>query len=85
MSHLDGNALAGPLSELFEFDATTASVRCATCSDIQVLARAMVYEKPKSFIVRCSSCDAVLMVIIHRADTTDIDLSGIAALSIPRP
>jgi hypothetical protein len=78
--HVDGNALAGPLSELFQFDPTTASARCASCGDTAVLARAMVYEKPHSFIVRCSACDAVLMVVLQKGDATEIDLGGLAWL-----
>lgn len=83
MSHLDGNALAGPLSELFEFDATMASARCTSCGDVSVLARAMVYLKPHTFIARCSACDAVLMVLLQKRETTEIDLSGIAWMSVP--
>ncbi len=82
--HVDGNALAGPLSEVFDFDVTTASARCDACGATAMLAEAMVYEKPHSFIVRCGSCDAVLMVVLQRADATELDLSGIAWLHVPR-
>ena len=82
--HVDGNALAGPLSELFDFDVTTAAARCAACGTTAMLAEAMVYEKPHSFIVRCSSCDAVLMIVLQKADATELDLTGIAWLQIPR-
>ncbi len=83
-AHVDGNALAGPLSELFEFDATLASARCASCDDVAVLAQAMVYEKPHSFIVRCSACGEVLMIVLQRQDATELDLSGIAWLRVAR-
>ncbi len=83
MSHVDGNVLAGPLSELFEFDATSASVRCSTCGDVAELARAMVYLKPHAYIVRCSACDGVLMVLLQKHDATEMDLSGIAWMSVP--
>ncbi|MCU1514777.1 MAG: hypothetical protein JWO10_1867 [Microbacteriaceae bacterium] len=82
--HVDGNALAGPLSEVFDFDVTSASARCASCGDTTELARAMVYEKPHSFIVRCSHCDAVLMVILQKTDATELDLRGTAWLRAPR-
>ena len=83
MSHVDGNAIAGPLSELFDFDATMASVRCTSCGDVSVLARAMVYLKPHAYIVRCSACDAVLMVLLEKANAREIDLSGVAWMSVP--
>jgi ribosomal protein S27E len=82
--HVDGNALAGPLSEVFDFDVTTASVRCASCGATAMLAEAMVYEKPHSFIVRCASCDAVLIVVLQKAHSTELDLSGTAWMQIPR-
>jgi NAD-dependent SIR2 family protein deacetylase len=84
VSHVDGNALAGPLSEIFEIDVTAASVRCQTCGDTSVLARAMVYEKPHALIARCSACDGVLMIVLQKHDATEIDLSGVAWLGIPR-
>ncbi|MDQ1572918.1 MAG: hypothetical protein QOH44_477, partial [Actinomycetota bacterium] len=46
MSHLDGNAIAGPLSEIFGADMTMASGRCGGCGDVSPLAMAMVYLKP---------------------------------------
>ena len=36
IGHVDGNALAGVLSELFRFDVTTARMRCASCGDLAV-------------------------------------------------
>lgn len=82
--HVDGNALAGPLSEVFDVDVTTTSARCAHCGDTAVLARAMVYEKPHGMIVRCSSCKEVLMVVLMKKDAVEIDLRGTAWLGAPR-
>jgi len=42
MNHVDGNALAGPLSEVFRDDITTALGRCTSCGDVSVLAEALV-------------------------------------------
>lgn len=52
--HVDGNALAGMLSELFSFDVTLARCRCASCGDVAVIARAMVYGGEQGRVVRCS-------------------------------
>lgn len=83
-SHIDGNALAGPLSEIFATDMTAAVGRCAGCGDISPLAMAMVYQKPKAFIVRCHVCDSVLLTLIQSSDHNWIDLEGLSALSIER-
>lgn len=78
--HVDGNALAGPLSEVFTFDATLAVVRCAWCGDVGVLAGAMVYGGHMGHVVRCRRCDGVLMVVVHQPDRTSFALRGVAWL-----
>ena len=83
-SHVDGNALAGPLSELFRFDVTTASTRCVSCGDVAMLAQAMVYVQPAAYIVRCSNCDDMLFTVIDEGDATQIDLSGMVWMHVPR-
>lgn len=83
-AHVDGNALAGPLSEIFSVDMTTASGRCAGCGDISPLALAMVYPKPKAFIVRCHVCGEVLMTLVQSSESNWVDLTGLSALTLPR-
>ena len=83
MQPLDGNALAGPLSELFRFDLTTTSGECRHCHDTTVLARALVYPDPSGYVVRCCSCGEMLLAIVVTEKRTWLDLSGIAGLQIP--
>jgi hypothetical protein len=83
MTHFDGNLLAGPLSEVFSVDVTTAVGRCAGCGDEAVLAAAMVYESGTDFVVRCSRCDAVLMTLVRGADDLRIEMRGIAYMRVP--
>lgn len=82
--HVDGNSLAGPLSELFTFDPTTAMARCSGCGDIAALAKAMVYGEPDTFVVRCSACDDVLMVVVEEPESVCIELRGMSWLKVPR-
>jgi len=82
--HVDGNALAGPLSELFRDDMTTATGRCASCGDVSVLAEALVYDAAPGWAVRCHRCGEVLMVLVLAADRLRIDLRGISALEMAR-
>jgi ribosomal protein S27E len=84
MQHLDGNVLAGPLAELFAFDATTASARCLGCGTIAMLATAMVYADAMGYVVRCPTCDAVLATVVSGEGRTWVSLLGIAALEVPR-
>lgn len=83
MHHVDGNSLAGPLSELFRFDLTTTSGECRHCGDVTVLARAMVYPDPSGYVVRCCACGDVLLTIVKTEKRTWLDLSGISGLQIP--
>ncbi len=62
-THLDGNALAGALSEIFATDVTTAQTRCRSCGDTSPLATAMVFIKPSTYIVRCHACEDVLFTV----------------------
>jgi ribosomal protein S27E len=78
IGHVDGNALAGVLSELFRFDVTTARVRCASCGDLAVLATAMVYGGEQGLVVRCGECGDALMVVIQVPGRTRIQLRGAA-------
>lgn len=81
--HVDGNALAGPLSEVFSVDMTMATGTCSACGDASPLATSMVYLKPKTYVVRCHVCDAVLLTIRQAGGATRIDLDGMASLTIP--
>lgn len=84
MQPLDGNVLAGPLSDLFAFDLTETSGECRHCGDTSVLARALVYPDPSGYVVRCSACGDVLLAIVRSEKRTWLDLSGVAGLQIPR-
>lgn len=84
MNHVDGNMLAGPLSELFSVDMTLATGRCIGCGDEAVLAKAMVYGSGTDLVVRCSRCGDVLMTLVRTTDDLRIELRGISMLRIPR-
>ncbi|MFD5213327.1 DUF6510 family protein [Microbacterium sp. NPDC058345] len=85
MSHLDGNVLAGAAADLFAFDATAASGRCAACADVATLAQAMVYGGTMGFVVRCRNCDAVLVVIVERPGRTYLDMRGLTWMQVAGP
>lgn len=80
--HVDGNALAGLLSELFSFDVTTAHSRCASCGDVAVIARAMVCGGEQGRVVRCSHCGDVLMVVVNEPEGLRVQLRGMSWLDV---
>jgi hypothetical protein len=83
MQHLDGNVLAGPLAELFAFDPTMASTRCAGCGAVSVLATAMVYMDAMGTVARCSDCETVLLTLVESDGRVWLTTPGVS-LEVPR-
>ncbi len=84
MQHVDGNALAGLLADVFAFDATTASGRCAGCGTVAMLATAMVYLDAMGAVARCGTCDAVLLTVVEGEGRVWISLAGATSIETPR-
>ncbi|HKU09652.1 MAG TPA: DUF6510 family protein [Sinomonas sp.] len=80
--YLDGNALAGPLSEVFSIDITAALGTCGGCGAVRALAQAHLYVDAPAKILRCPSCGWVLLRLDERAGRLILDLSGFAHLTI---
>jgi phage FluMu protein Com len=83
VDHVDGNALAGTLAELFRFEPTTARGRCASCGRIAAVAEGMVYRGDQGLVLRCRHCDAVLLTVVPTADGMRVQLRGIGWLEVP--
>jgi hypothetical protein len=85
MNHVDGNAMAGQLSDLFAFDLTTAVGRCVTCGTSGMLGAAMVYQAAPGTVARCPHCDAVLATIVESDDRIWLSLAGLTAIEVAKP
>jgi Family of unknown function (DUF6510) len=81
----DGNTLAGPLSEVFAVEMTTAIGRCRGCGTSSELATFRVYGPDPGFVGRCPNCESVLMRMVRTSDAVWLDLSGVSALRISMP
>jgi len=77
---LDGNAIGGLLAELFGSDMTTAVSTCASCGAVSMVAELAVYMPGLGTVVRCRSCESVLMVFVSLHGITCTDLMGLASL-----
>jgi hypothetical protein len=80
MGHVDGNALAGLLAEVFPFDLTAAKGHCAHCGSTGMLGDAMVYFASPGTIVRCAQCNGVLATLVETSGRVWMNLSGIRGL-----
>jgi hypothetical protein len=81
-AYLDGNAAAGPLSEIFAVDATTARGRCGHCGDETVVARAHLYPDDHGLVLRCCVCEEVLARVVETPGRISIDLRGLSWLEL---
>jgi hypothetical protein len=85
MTHLDGNVVAGPLSEVFVADVTAAIGVCAGCGRTGPLADTRVYPDAPGLVVRCAGCDAVLLRLVAGPGRNWLDLRGLAVLELAGP
>ena len=82
-THLDGNVAAGMLSGVFTEDLTATTARCVHCGDTYELGRAMVWVTDMGIVVRCRSCDEVMITLVSCPDGTRVNTAGISGLLIP--
>lgn len=80
---LDGNALAGPLGQLFAAGLTTADALCAGCGLTSPVATLPVFGAPMGLVARCPGCDHVLLGYTELPSGRTLELRGTAALRIP--
>lgn len=82
-TYLDGNALAGPLRELFTVDVTAATARCAGCGHSGTVAALHVYGHGPGLVARCPGCEDVVLRLVRGPDAAWLDLRGTVSLRIP--
>ena len=81
--HLDGNALAGLLSEAFGSEMTLAQRHCPGCGARHALGAHRAYFGAGA-VLRCPDCDQIAMRIAILADRHIIELTGAWKLAVPR-
>ncbi|MDT4985473.1 MAG: hypothetical protein QOF95_2963 [Pseudonocardiales bacterium] len=79
----DGNALAGPLGEIFAVDVTVAIQRCAHCGRTGPVAALRVYRHAPGLVARCPGCDGVVLRLVRTPDAAFLDLTGALNMRIP--
>jgi hypothetical protein len=79
----DGNALAGPLSEIFTVDLTAATVRCVHCGMAGPVATLRVYTRAPGLVARCPGCEEIVLRLVRTPDDAWLDLRGTVSLRIP--
>ena len=81
----DGNALAGPLGEVFTVDMTTASGTCASCGMVGPVAGMRVFDHAPGLVARCPQCESVLLRLVRAPGRAWLEMQGMTSLQIQLP
>jgi uncharacterized protein DUF6510 len=79
---LDGNAAAGMLQEIFPFEMTLVQATCTGCGTTREIGALAVYMHGMGTIVRCPSCDNVLIRVAQTKGRNFLDMRGVRVLQI---
>ncbi len=79
---LDGNAAGGILQEVFPFEMTTAVGTCAHCGATNEVGALIVYMSAMGTVIRCPSCDSVLIRIVKAKEEYWLDMQGVRVLRL---
>jgi len=79
---LDGNAAGGILQEIFPFEMTLVQATCTSCGATDAIGALAVYMHGMGTVVRCPSCDNVLIRVAHTKGRYWLDMRGVHVLQI---
>ena len=79
---LDGNAAGGILHEIFPFEMTLVQATCAHCGKTNVVGALAVYMHGMGTVIRCPSCDSVLIRVAQIHGDYWLDMRGVRILQI---
>ena len=82
---LDGNAAAGIVREVFVHELSAARGACASCGAIAQMGSQHLYMYPRSpgAVMRCATCQDVLLVFVHAGGRYRLGLRGLTWLEMP--
>jgi hypothetical protein len=72
---------ADPLHQVFVDDLTAATAQCAACGHTGTLADASISAQASGLIVRCRSCNNVMMRQVIEPQGQWLDLRGLQSLT----
>jgi hypothetical protein len=81
-SRLDGNAAAGVLQEVFAVEMTSASCTCAACGRISAVGGLLLYGGAMGSVLRCPSCEALVLSVTTVPAAHFIELRGIVRVPL---
>jgi hypothetical protein len=79
---LDGNAAGGILQEIFPFEMTLVQTTCTGCGVTNTIGALAVYMHGMGTIIRCPTCDSVLIRVAQAKGRYWLDMRGVRVLQI---
>ena len=79
---LDGNAAAGVLQAIFPFDMTLVQATCTGCGATKAIGATAAYMHGMGTIIRCPSCDTVLIRVAQVKGSYWLDMRGMRVLQL---
>jgi ribosomal protein S27E len=79
---LESNAAGRMLQVIFPFDMTLVQATCAGCGTTNALEAVAAYMHGMGTVVRCQSCDTVLIRMAQVRGRYLLDMQGIRVLEI---
>lgn len=80
--HVDGNALAGLLADVFATDMTMAVLACGHCRQTGPFAGAVVEDDGAAAIIRCRACTRTLLTVLRADGRLSLRIGTLARLDI---
>ncbi len=77
---LDANAVAGTLEEIFRRDVTASATVCAHCGNSAALATLLAFTRGPGVVLRCSSCEQVVLRFTVTPGGVRMDLRGVSSI-----
>ncbi|MGO9831508.1 MAG: DUF6510 family protein [Myxococcaceae bacterium] len=81
---VDGNAVAGLLSEVFGCDMTTCPCQCAHCAAVGVVATLLAFTHAPGTVLRCPVCLEVVLRVVRTSEAVYLDARGASYVSLRR-
>jgi len=78
---LDGNAVAGMLTEVFAVEMTTATMMCGHCGTSSAVGAMHVF-RGAGIVMRCPNCDNAVAKIVEDGTRIWMNFGGMQALEI---
>jgi hypothetical protein len=79
---LDGNAVAGLLSEVLAVEPTLGMAACAGCGTRNQVGALVAYVHGMGAVLHCPGCDAVMLRVGLTPDRVWLDARGMSSLRL---